>query len=141
MDQPKVTLGVTESMEPMVGNEVSLGVVIKKEPMDGTEFKFGDGTGHAIGGACDPIVVDNISCDRQDVLLVFLFLGGDNVEKASVGLPLCDTGDDFTCSQLITNQLDKSVGRNHLQSITQFDCDSLKEATYVNDVIVDFWLL
>jgi hypothetical protein len=99
MDQPKVTLGVMESTEPMVGNEVSLGVVIKKEPMDGTEFKFGDGTGHAIGAACDPMVVDNISCYRQDVLLIFPFLGGDNVEKASVGLPLCDTGDDFTCSQ------------------------------------------
>jgi hypothetical protein len=58
-----------------------------------------------------------------------------------VGLPLCNTGEDFTCSQLITHQLDKSVGRNHLQTITQFDRDSLKEATYVNDVIIDFWLL
>jgi len=56
-----------------------------------------------------------------------------------VGLPLCDTGDDFTCSQLIINQLDKSVGRNHLQTITQFDRDSLKEATYVKDVLIDFW--
>jgi Ulp1 family protease len=63
------------------------------------------------------------------------------LKKAAVGLPLCDTGDDFTCSQLITNQLDKSVGRNHLQTITQFDRDSLKDATYINDVIIDFWLL
>ena len=133
VDQPKVMEGMTESTELMV--------VIKKEPMDATELMFGDGTGHAVGGACDPIVVDTISCERQDVLLVFPFLGGDNVEKAAVGLPLCDTGDDFTCSQLITNQLDKSVGRNHLQTITQFDRDSLKEATYVNDVIIDFWLL
>jgi len=43
--------------------------------MDATELMFGDGTGHAVGGACDPIVVDTISCERQDVLLVFPFLG------------------------------------------------------------------
>jgi len=79
VDQPKVMEGVTESTEMMVGNEVRLGMVIKKEPMDATELMFGDGTGHAVGGACDPIVVDTISCERQDVLFVFPFLGGDNV--------------------------------------------------------------
>jgi len=85
VDQPKVMEGVTESTELMVGNEVRLGMVIKKEPMDETELKFGDGTGHAVGVACDPIVVDTISCERQDVLLVFPFLGGDNVKKSCCG--------------------------------------------------------
>jgi hypothetical protein len=72
---------------------------------------------------------------------VYPFLGADNVEKASFGLPLCDTGDDVTCSQLITNQLEKTVGRSHIQTITQVDRDSLHPKTYVNDVIIDFWML
>jgi Ulp1 family protease len=41
----------------------------------------------------------------------------------------------------ITNQLEKTVGRNHIQTITQVDHDSLHPKTYVNDVIIDFWML
>jgi glycosyltransferase involved in cell wall biosynthesis len=91
------------------------------------------------GDALDTIDADDMSSAAQDVLLVYPFLGADNVEKASWELPLCDTGDDFTTSQLITNQLEKSVGRNHIETITQFDRYSLYDNQFVNNI--DFWML
>jgi hypothetical protein len=53
----------------------------------------------------------------QDALLVYPFLGADKIEKDSVGLPLCNTCDNFTCSQFISHQQEKSVRRNHIQTI------------------------
>jgi len=94
--------------------------------------------GYAIWIASNEIDVDELSFYKWDILLVFSFLGADNVEKASAGLPLCDTGDDFTCMQSITHQ---SVGCNHIQTITQLDLDSLLPKKFINDVIVDFWML
>jgi len=127
-------------------------VVIKQEPHDEQDpldelacrehnESYGDGMGCAKANSGEVINADEISFASQEVLLVYPFLGADNVEKASFGLPLCDTGDDVTCSQVITNQLEKTVGRNHIQTITQVDRDSLHPKSYVNDVIIDFWML
>jgi hypothetical protein len=121
-------------------------VVIKQEPLDeldcpGDNEAYGDGMGCAKANSGEVINADEFSFASQEVLLVYPFLGADNVEKASFGLPLCDTGDDVTCSQVITNQLEKIIGRNHIQTITQVDRDSLHPKSYVNDVIIDFWML
>jgi len=121
-------------------------VVIKQEPLDeldcpGHNESYGDGMGCAKANSGEVINADEFFFASQEVLLVYPFLGADNVEKASIGLPLCDTGDDVTCSQVITNQLEKTVGRNHIQTITQVDHDSLHPKSYVNDVHIDFWML
>jgi hypothetical protein len=121
-------------------------VVIKQEPLDELDYP-GDNEAYGIGMGCakansgEVIKADEFSFASQEVLLVYPFLGADNVEKASFGLPLCDTGDDVTCSQIITNQLEKTIGRNHIQTITQVDHDSLHPKSYVNDVHIDFWML
>jgi len=98
------------------------------------------GMGYAIGDDKEVINADEFSFKSQECLLIYPFLGTVNVKKASFGLPLCDTGDDFTCLQVITNQLEKTVGRKHIQTITQLDHDSLLPKINVNDVIINFWM-
>jgi len=120
-------------------------VVIKQEPPNELDYPEddeanGDGMGCAKANSVEVINMDEFSFASQEVLLVYPFLGADNVEKASFGLPLFDTGDDVTCSQIITNQVEKTVGRNHIQTITQVDHDSLHPKTYINDVIIDFFV-
>ncbi len=41
----------------------------------------------------------------------------------------------------ITLQLENTVGRNHIITFQQPDLDTLKPCTYVNDNVIDFWLL
>ena len=94
--------------------------------------------GYAIGDDKEVINADEFSFKSQECLLIYPFLGTVNVKKASFGLPLCDTGDDFTCLQVITNQLEKTVGRNHIQTITQLDHDSLLPKINVNYVLSIF---
>ena len=65
------------------------------------------------------IEVDSLLTLEDNRWLVFPFLGGDSVELAAQGLPLCDPISDFVTSDLITMQLEKSVGRNQiLQMLT-----------------------
>jgi hypothetical protein len=66
----------------------------------GDDEAYGDEMGHAKANSVEVINADEFSFASQEVLLVYPFLGADNVEKASFGLPLCDTGDDVTCSHL-----------------------------------------
>ncbi len=68
--------------------------------------------GYAVGDDKEVINANEFSFMSQECLLVYPFVGAFNVKKASFGLPLCDTGDDCTCSQVITNQLEKTVGQN-----------------------------
>ncbi len=74
-------------------------------------------------------------------LLSFPFLGGALVEQAAQGLNLCDPMQDFVTADLITMQLEKSVGRNSIVTILQLDRSSLNPATYINDNVIDFWML
>ncbi len=65
------------------------------------------------------VEVDSLLSLEDNRWLVFPFLGGDSVELAAQGLPLCDPISDFVTSDLITMQLEKSVGRNQiLQMLT-----------------------
>jgi len=116
------TAMVTVKEEPMESNDEGISIAIghatgvKEESIDSNDEGISVTIGHA-RGASEVINADEASSVMQDVLLVFPFLGGDNIEKASVGLPLCNTGDTFSCSQLITYQLEKSVGRNHSKQL------------------------
>ena len=117
-------------------------VVIKKEPMDCDEVTLGAEMEKAIGSSGELIDADDMSSVAEDVLLKYPFVGADNIEKAAVGLPLCITDDgDLSTSELVSLQLEKSVGKNSVQIITQDDHDKLKPRAYVNDVIINFWML
>jgi hypothetical protein len=70
--------------------------------------------------------IQNMSSVAEDVLLKYPFVGADNIEKAAVGLPLCNTDDgDLSTLELVlvSLQLEKSVGKNSVQIITQDDRD------------------
>jgi hypothetical protein len=76
-----------------------------------------------------------------DKLLVYPFLGADRVELSAQGLTLCDFASSFQTDDLITLQLDASVGRNNIITLNKLDRNSLKPRTYVNDTIIEFWML
>lgn len=69
------------------------------------------------------------------------FLGGEYVESATKFLTLCDYCSAHSHTQQITYQLGKSVGRVWKEAIHQFDIDILKPCTYVNDTVINFWML
>jgi len=87
------------------------------------------------------VEVDSLLSLEDNRWLVFPFLGGDSVELAAQGLPLCDPIRDFVTSDLITMQLEKSVGRNQIITFTDVDMKSLAPRAYVNDNVIDFWMV
>jgi hypothetical protein len=87
------------------------------------------------------IEVDSLLTLEDNRWLVFPFLGGDSVELAAQGLPLCDPISDFVTSDLITMQLEKSVGRNQIITFTDVDMKSLAPRAYVNENVIDFWMV
>jgi Ulp1 family protease len=48
---------------------------------------------------------------------------------------------DFVTADIITMQLEKSVGRNSIVTISELDRSSLNPATYINGNVIDFWML
>jgi hypothetical protein len=85
--------------------------------------------------------IDGDIINQPTQLLSFPFLGGALVEQAAQGLNLCDPMQDFVTADLITMQLEKSVGRNSVVTISELDRSSLNPATYINDNVIDFWML
>jgi len=79
--------------------------------------------------------------EGHEKLLVYPFLGADRVELAAKELSLCDFNSFYNIDRLITLQLDASVGRNQIITFFDRDCNSLNECNYVNDNIIDFWML
>ncbi len=65
----------------------------------------------------------------HDKLLVYPFLGADRVELAAKELSLCDFNSSFNVEQLITLQLDASVGRNNLVTFSEFDRNTLNKCS------------
>ncbi len=90
---------------------------VKEEPMEKNEDVISFAMANVTEDALEAIEADDMSSVAQKVLLVYPFLGADNVEKASSELTLGDTGDSFNTSHLISNQLEKSVEGNHIQMI------------------------
>ena len=82
-----------------------------------------------------------VSTQPQAVYFVFPFLGGDRVELAAKRLRLCDPMPNFVTADLITMQLEKTVGRTDLITMTDFDRQTLNPGVYVNDNVIDFWMM
>ena len=84
--------------------------------------------------------VDNFPTQQQDNLLCFPFLAGEKIELASKGLHLCDPCSHYVTDELITIQLQKTVGRKDIVTISKNDRMTLNPSTYVNDNVIDFWM-
>jgi Ulp1 family protease len=87
------------------------------------------------------IDVDSLLTQETEQWLSYPFLGGDKVELAAKRLALCDPMTLFKTEDLITVQLEKSVGRNQIITFSKLDRLSLNPKTYVNDNVVDFWMV
>jgi len=94
------------------------------------------------------------NAEKRKVILVYPFVGGDDVEKAAEGL-MEEMGDIVEYSedgifhnlsaadqQLSTEQLqaEATSGRTHFLSITREDRDRLEPGEFLNDTLVDFWM-
>ncbi len=87
------------------------------------------------------INVDLFPTQEEERYLCFPFLAGEKVELAAKGLHLCDPLSNYANHQLITMQLQKTVGRNHIVTLTKDDRLTLKPSRYVNDNVIDFWMV
>jgi hypothetical protein len=74
-------------------------------------------------------------------LLIYPFIAGDLVEKAAKGLFLGE--DPMNCSSvhLLQLQQEKASQKNHHVSMEQEDIDRLQPDQWLDDSIVDFWML
>jgi hypothetical protein len=79
--------------------------------------------------------------EGAEKLLIYPFLGAHRVELAAKALSLCDFNASYNDEQLISLQLQSSVGRNQIITFYDFDRNSLNKGTYVNDNVIDFWML
>jgi Ulp1 family protease len=73
--------------------------------------------------------------------LSYPFLGGDKVELVAKRLALCDPMTSFKTEDLITGQLEKSMGHNQIITFSKLDRLLLNPKTYVNDNVVDIWMV
>lgn len=86
--------------------------------------------------------------DKQKILLVFPFVGGNRVEKAAKGLNLCggclspfDEEDEIISSEKLTEiQQEAASGRTHILTITGEDRERLEPGEFLNDTLIDFWM-
>jgi hypothetical protein len=86
------------------------------------------------------ISVDNFPTQQQENLLCFPFLAGEKVKLAGKRLNLCDSLSTYVTNELITMQLQKTVGRNQIVTICKLDHMTLNPSTFVNDTVMDFWM-
>jgi Ulp1 family protease len=77
--------------------------------------------------------------DSFQVLLVYPFIGGEKIELAATNLPLCDCQAQYCIENVLSLELDHTVGKTHTMTFYQRDFDSLNPQTYVNDTVIDFW--
>jgi Ulp1 family protease len=77
---------------------------------------------------------------NADVLLVYPFVYDAESKKAAMQLSLCDylfsVNKDY-----VKLQCEKAVGCNHIVTITRCDWNSLQSQSFVNDAIIEFWML
>jgi len=76
---------------------------------------------------------------KEDILLVYPFLGGDAIEKAAQGLFLYEEK-NYNASFLLQLQKEKCHPRYHSMKISKKDRRKLEPGKWLNDVIVDFWM-
>jgi hypothetical protein len=83
---------------------------------------------------------DGVGDTNADVLLVYPFVCDAVIEKAAMQLSLCNYHFSVN-ADYVKLQCEKAVGRNHIVTITQCDWNSLQSQSFVNDAIIEFWLL
>lgn len=72
---------------------------------------------------------DSQATQNKDVLLVYPFVGGTAIECAAQGLDLCDEQMIYNEENLLSVQLENTVGRSDYITFTQRDFDSLNPHT------------
>ena len=78
---------------------------------------------------------------KEKKLLVYPFIAGDLIETAAKGLLLGE--DPITCSSahLLQLQQEKAAQKNHFVTMLQEDIDRLQPDKWLNDCLIDFWML
>jgi hypothetical protein len=77
----------------------------------------------------------------EPVALVYPFVGGLDIEKACMGLFLGEENTRFSPSHILMLQQEKVAPRSHFVTMHQSDFARLNPNQYLNDSLVDFWLL
>jgi general stress protein YciG len=77
----------------------------------------------------------------DECLLVFPFVGGYKIEHCAKSLSLCDYHKVNSNAKIVTDQFEKIVETVNRQQLLQHDLDTLLPSTYVNDAIINFWML
>jgi hypothetical protein len=77
---------------------------------------------------------------NADVLLVYPFVYSTEIEKAAMQLSLCAYRPNIS-TDYVKLQCEKVVRRNHIVTIIRHDWNSLQGQSFVNDSIIEFWLL
>ncbi len=68
-------------------------------------------------------------------------MNGELVELCAKTLSLCDYQSHISHEEHITLQLARTSGRSNIVTFNREDRETLAPATYVNDNVVDFWML
>jgi hypothetical protein len=82
-----------------------------------------------------------VELQDPNLLFKYPFLSGENVELCAKGLTLCDYRADITHEEHISLQLDHITGNYGVISFNPLDRETLQPGNYVNDDVIDFWLL
>jgi len=94
---------------------------------------------------CSSIVKSTTTTDiskaKQQVILIYPFVGGERIEKAAKDLKLSAYNERVLClDQLTAQQVEASTGRAHILTITVEDRDKLNPGEFLNDTLIDFWM-
>jgi Ulp1 family protease len=90
-----------------------------------------------------PINVDKqqINIATEELILEFSFAAGIAIEDAAKGLFLGEDPFDISNDFLISLQNEKVTPRNHFVQILPKDLDKLQPGEYLNDSLLDFWMM
>jgi hypothetical protein len=92
---------------------------------------------------CSPIDVDKeqINTVHQEPILKYPSVAGAAIEDAAKGLFLGENPSAVSPELLLILQKEKVASRNHYIHILQQDLDHLEPGEYLNDCMVDFWMM
>lgn len=78
--------------------------------------------------------------DSQEVLFCYPFFFGKSLDSVTRQLHLCDHRPDVVVD-VVKLQCEKAAARSNIVTIRQHDYNSLRNGAFINDGIIDFWLL
>jgi hypothetical protein len=77
--------------------------------------------------AYDEITVTSSVQNKSSILLVYPFVGGEQIALAATNLHLCNYQAQYFTEDLTTLQLDHTAERAHAMTFCQIDLDSLNQ--------------